>query len=342
MTSGDAPVSLLITGVGDTVGQALVKAARLSTIACRVIGTDQNDLLHDPCVGLQWVDAGFVLPHSAHGDDYLAELSRVCRVEAVQLILPGSEKELALLAHHAAAIGRETGALVVASAEDVLGIALDKWETCRFLERAGLAFPGYARIDAIEEVEQLVANVGFPLFAKPFRGSGSQGTYEIDSWQKVDFVRGLGQEMVLQERLEPADQEYSVAVYTRKDGATVGAISYRREQLVAGDTYRARVGRNAEVEAEALRVVKALRSAGPCDVQLRRTARGPVTFEINPRFAGGVAMRAHFGYNEVEMAIRDHILDEPILAPRTTTGTALRFWEEMYFDDAQPLSETFA
>jgi hypothetical protein len=49
-------------------------------------------------------------------------------------------------------------------------------------------------------------------------------------------------------------------------------------------------------------------------------------------------MRAHFGYNEVEMAIRDLVLDEPVSAPRTTRGTALRFWEEMYFDDGSQLS----
>jgi carbamoyl-phosphate synthase large subunit len=71
-------------------------------------------------------------------------------------------------------------------------------------------------------------------------------------------------------------------------------------------------------------------------VQLRLTARGPVTFEINPRFSGGVAMRAHFGFNEVEFAIRDLVLDEAVPAPKVGSGTALRFWEETYVDDAEP------
>ena len=338
MTSGTTPVSLLVTGVGDTVGQGLVKAARQSSIPCRVIGTDVNDR----CVGLQWVNAGFSLPHSSHRDNYLAEIRRICRAEGVRLILPGSEKELDLLAQDAAAIGRDTGAIVVASAVEVLRVAMDKWETCRFLEQSGLEFPGYARLEVPAEVERLVASVGFPLIAKPLRGTGSRDIYQIDSWQKIEFARGLGKAMVLQERLEPDDREYSVEVYSRKDGASVGVISYRRDQLVAGDTYRAQVGSNAVVEAEALRVVAALRPTGPCNVQLRWTERGPVTFEINPRFSGGVGMRAHFGYNEVEMAIRDLLLDEPISAPRTTTGMALRYWEEMYFDDAsQPASPTW-
>jgi carbamoyl-phosphate synthase large subunit len=338
VTRGTTPVALLITGVGDTVGQGLVKAARQSSIPCRVIGTDVNDR----CVGLRWVNAGFLLPHSSHKDDYLAEIRRICQVEAVRLILPGSEKELELLAQDAASIGRDTGAIVVASTVDVLRVAMDKWETCRFLERSGLGFPAYARLEVPAEVERLVAAVGFPLIAKPLRGTGSRDIYQIDSWQKIELARGLGKTMVLQERLEPDDQEYSVEVYTRKDGESVGVISYRRQQLVAGDTYRAQVGSNTVVEAEAVRVVTALGPSGPCNVQLRWTDRGPVTFEINPRFSGGVGMRAHFGYNEVEMAIRDLLLDERIPAPRTTTGTALRYWEEMYFDDgSQPTSSTW-
>jgi carbamoyl-phosphate synthase large subunit len=68
-------------------------------------------------------------------------------------------------------------------------------------------------------------------------------------------------------------------------------------------------------------------------VQLRLTARGPVTFEINPRFSGGVSLRAHFGYNEVEMAIRDLVLEQPIPRLKLTSGEALRFWDELYIDD---------
>ena len=155
MSAGAAPVAVLVTGVGDTVGQAVIKAARASSIPCRVVGTDRAR----PCVGLEWVDAGYLLPHCSDGPAYLAELVRVCRKEAVRLILPGSEKELELLSRHAAEIASEAGATVAASPPTVLRIALDKLETCRFLERAGLAFPRYAPLAAAEEVERLVTEV---------------------------------------------------------------------------------------------------------------------------------------------------------------------------------------
>jgi carbamoyl-phosphate synthase large subunit len=333
MTTADR-LTVLVTGVGDTVGQALVKAARQSTVPVRVLGTDLNEI----CVGLRWVDKGFVLPHCSAADDYLAQLAAVCAGEGVQLILPGTEKELELLAAHAATMLSQSGAVVVASTPDVLRVSMNKWETCRFLAAEGLNFPRFARLDAADEVRRLVDEVGFPLIVKPFHGQSSRGLLKVRSWADINSARGSGIPAVVQEFLEPDHEEYSVAVYTARDGRPVGAFSYLRQQLMAGSTYRARIGHNPIVESEALAVAGALHPSGPCNIQLRLTSAGPITFEINARFSGGVSMRAHFGYNDVEMAIRDLILNEPVPPPVTTTGTALRYWDEMYFDDEPTLA----
>jgi carbamoyl-phosphate synthase large subunit len=327
--SNEKPIAVLVTGVGDTVGQALVKAARRSAIPCRVLGTDRDEL----SVGLNWVEKGFVLPHCSQAEAYLDQLREICVAEGVQLILPGSEKELELLARNAAALQAEAGAIVVGSPPEVLQVALNKWETCRFLERAGLRFPRFARLDADDDLQRLIREVGFPLIAKPFHGTGARGLVRLNSWKEIEALRVEATEMVVQEYLQPDDEEYSVGVYTLKDGRQVGAMSYQRRHMVAGDTYKARIGSHAAVEAEAKAVVAALRPAGPCNVQLRVTERGPVTFEINPRYSGGVSLRAYFGYNEVEMAVRDLVLNQPVPEPRVKSGVALRFWEELYLED---------
>src|SRR5262249_39690218 len=96
MRGSGTPKTVLVTGVGDTVGQALVKAARQSVLPCRVLGTDRDEF----SVGLQWADAGFVLPHCSRSDTYLAEMRRICVGEGAQLILPGSEIELELLSRN--------------------------------------------------------------------------------------------------------------------------------------------------------------------------------------------------------------------------------------------------
>jgi carbamoyl-phosphate synthase large subunit len=62
-----------------------------------------------------------------------------------------------------------------------------------------------------------------------------------------------------------------------------------------------------------------------------------VPFEINARFSSTTSMRACFGYNEVEMALRCYVLGERIEPPPPRRGRALRFWDEFYLfaaDDA--------
>jgi carbamoylphosphate synthase large subunit len=318
---------ILVTGVGDTVGQALVKAARQMALPCRIVGTDRDKF----SVGLRWVDAGFIVPHCSDRAVYLAKLCRICVDEGVQLVLPGSEKELQVLSENADDLLRETGAIVVCSPPRVLRVAMDKWETCRFLESAGFRFPRYARSDNPEQVEQLIETANFPLIAKPVRGTGARDVFKIGSRDDLGQVLNRRVDMVLQEYLLPETDEYSVEVYTLKNGQQAGSICYRRDQLIAGDTYNARVMPHRVVEAEARAVAATLHTVGPCNVQLRITARGPVTFEINPRFSGGVSIRANFGYNEVEMAVRDLVLNEPVPEPVTSAGRARRFWGEMYF-----------
>src|SRR6266566_823848 len=122
---GRDTTTILVTGVGDTVGQALVKAARQMALPFRIVGTDRDKF----SVGLRWVDAGFIVPHCSDRAVYLAKL-RICGDEGVQLVLPGSEKELQVLSENANDLLRETGAVVACSAPQVLRVAMDKWETC--------------------------------------------------------------------------------------------------------------------------------------------------------------------------------------------------------------------
>src|SRR5207253_7298440 len=142
-------------------------------------------------------------------------------------------------------------------------------------------FPRTARLDGNGAAAPLIAEFGFPLIAKPCRGSGSRGLCTVRSHDDLRYLGTLGRAMVVQEYLRPDEEEYTVAVYTQRDGRQAGAICFKRE-LIAGNTYRAWVDQNPAVIAEAKAVVRSLGAAGPCNVQLRLTVRGPVTFEINP------------------------------------------------------------
>src|SRR5688500_5959841 len=108
-------ITLVITGVGGPLGQALIKAAQKSTIPCRIVGTDRSPL----AIGLEWVESRQVIPDSADPGRYLEAMKRVCAAERATLILPGSDSELAILSASAADLREATGAIVVASPPEV-------------------------------------------------------------------------------------------------------------------------------------------------------------------------------------------------------------------------------
>ena len=318
-------INTLITGVGGPLGQGIVKASRKSKVPCRLIGTDRAKL----SVGLDWVDESEILPDCSDSEKYITALITVCQKFNVQLILPGSEGEIRVISTNIEHIERNTCAKLVAAPLPILEICFDKLRTCYFLEEQGLNYPAYAPLKDDERTNQLLAQQGYPLLAKPCRGSGSQGIFIIRSNTDLQYIQSLNKEYVLQELLQPDDQEYTVGIYTTTAGEQISGICMRRE-LAAGNTYRAWVVPEKTVLKQATDVVKKLGILGPCNVQLRLTERGAIPFEINPRFSGTTGMRAQFGYNEVEMVIRDVVLNEAVPQPTVQTGTALRFWEEHY------------
>jgi carbamoyl-phosphate synthase large subunit len=90
------------------------------------------------------------------------------------------------------------------------------------------------------------------------------------------------------------------------------------------------LGEFPEVRAECERIARALRPLGPCNIQLRTGRQGPTCIEINARFSGTTPIRAHFGFNEVDAFLRNHVLGETVALPRVTEGVAMRYWNELY------------
>jgi carbamoyl-phosphate synthase large subunit len=319
--------NVLVTGAGGPLGQSIMKAVRRASLPCRLVATDRHPL----SVGFHWADSHYVLP-TAGEPGYLPQLAAICREERVDAVLIGSEGEMHVLAQEKETFERDTGARIIVSPPEVLRISTDKWETARFLATHSLDYPRSALPEELEQLEALIADLGFPLIVKPRNSSGSKGLFKVRSQQELERVLSLVHRPVVQEYLQPDDQEYTTAAFVDDTGQPQGVIVIRRE-LAAGLTYRAWVEENPVVAATTQEVACALRPLGPCNVQLRLTERGPVPFEINARFSSTTSIRAYFGYNEVEMALRCYVLKERIEPPCPRRGVALRFWEESYLSE---------
>lgn len=324
MKPRSAPLNVLVIAVGGNVSQGILKALRRSSVPCRVIGTDISPLQF----GLFTVDRAYIGPW-AHEAGFLEWLYGLCRAESVDVILTGAEPVLRALCAHKESIESETGALCLISSREVWSISDDKLLTCRWLRDNGYNYPRFADMSDIGDVQNLVAELGYPLLAKPRMGGAAQGVLEVRDEFDLAYVRRKSH-YLLQEFLPDSQAEYTVGCFSDSSGSIAGSITMWRE-LVAGTTYRAVVGEFPEVRAEAEKICAVLRPMGPCNVQLRVTERGPVCFEINARFSGTTPLRAFFGFNEVDAALRHFVLGERVVRlPRVTSGVALRYWNELY------------
>ena len=322
--SAQKPVTVLVLAVGGNVSQGILKALAKSTVPCRVIGTDISALQ----MGVYTTDVGYVAPW-ADAPNFVDWTVELCKREQVDIILTGCEPVIAVFSRHRDYIESNTDAVCLVNGPAIMDICDDKLRTCEWLKAQGFAYPDYAASEDEAGIQRLVDRYGFPLLAKLRGGGGAQNMVTVADMDDVAYI-GRKPGYVVQEYVGHADSEYTVGCFCDRDGVLLGSIVLWRT-LLQGTTYRAVAGAYPEVCHEAERIVRALKPIGPCNVQLRMTKRGPVCFEINPRFSGAAPMRAQFGFNEADAVLRHFVLGEPSPPlPKITSGIALRYWNELY------------
>ncbi|HVJ00705.1 MAG TPA: ATP-grasp domain-containing protein [Sphingomonas sp.] len=322
-----------VTGAGAVLGQGIIKSLRQSTLACEIVAADPNPL----SAGLYWADRSHSLPVAndpAFGERVTALIDR----ERPDVVLVGTDVELAWFAHHRSALEDAFDTQVIVSDPRVIAIADDKYETSRFLAGAGLHPPRSAPGEDTESIARLVAEIGFPLIVKPRVGARSVGVSIVRNQHELDRALEGRTGLVVQECVGSDEQEYTASVLVF-DGEPQASIVMRRD-LRDGNTYRAYVEEYPELNEAVRRFGAALKPHGPANFQFRTDADGvPRVFEINARFSGTTPMRALVGFNEVEMCIRKLLLDQPIQQPVPQSALILRFLEELCVPHARAGAE---
>jgi carbamoyl-phosphate synthase large subunit len=270
-----------------------------------------------------------VLSPRANAPGYVDELISFLRREKIAIVFFGTEAEPAMLRPHRAQIEADAGAVLMMNESAVLSVADDKYLTARALSDAGLDSPASAPAEDRQAVEALVAACGFPLIVKPRKGSASRGFARIRNRDEVEMHLRPG--FVVQECLLPDDAEYTVGLYRCRDGRIIATTVIHRD-LDFGLTYRGTILHHEKIAAYAKEVMVAMGVVGAGNVQLRLTARGPVCFEVNPRFSSTTPVRAHFGVNEPELAIREYVLGEALSPIEARPGAVMRAWRELYLE----------
>ena len=324
-------ITVLVTGVGAPVGVSIVKAARQSQLAPRIVATDADPM----SVGLFRADAAYVMPRvTADEAGYIEQLEEICTREQVSMVCFGSEIEMRRIAPHRQEIERATGSALILNEPQHLEIFMDKWAMTCALRDQGLPVPDTVLATDPEAVRSFLARNEFPFILKSRHGSRSKNVFVVRRVAELDLLARYVAEPVLQEYLFPDAEEYTVGVYKSPRSGYLGQMVIRRE-LGAGLTYKAEVVRDPEIEDTCRAIAESFDVWGPVNIQLRKTAAGVRIFEINLRFSSSAVMRSHFGFNEPELCLRDIVLGESPSRPEIRAGYAFRYWDEVYLDPGE-------
>ncbi|MFH1581698.1 MAG: ATP-grasp domain-containing protein [Pseudomonadota bacterium] len=318
-------INILVTGVGSLIGQGIIKSINASKIEHRIIGADY----FKHAVGLYWVDKGYLLPDillpEVQEEDWLREVMNIIAAEKIDILLIGLDFEVEIFSRHRQRIEKETDCKVIVGEPDRVGICKDKWNTVNFLKENG--FP-YAESCLPKDRGEFLKEHKFPFVVKPRFGFRSTNLFVVNSLEELEYALGKCPQPIIQEFVGDEGNEYTCgSLFVDNEVASV--ISLKRT-LKDGNTYRAFSADYPEVDRFVSEVSQRLRSFGPANYQLRITAKGPVIFEINPRFSGTTPIRALFGVNEVEILIRKVLLQEPIGAIGKKHGVVLRYFEDQF------------
>ncbi len=314
-------ICLAITGVGGrSVGHQILQSILLHKEKYDIVATDADPF----SFGLYQVDRRYVVPKANH-TDYLASILSLIKKEFVQALLPGTEAEINVLTRYRSEI-ESTGCRLIANPAEVVEICNNKWRLFQWLSENNLDTPKTVKSDYWNT---LVSEVGFPIVGKPTENSGASRHVAIlnNETEIVQYLKTIkGAEIIFQEYVGHAEDEYTVGVLVSKKGEVIDSIVVHRnltglslgaERIINGKPYTLSTGysqgyiiRHPLIQKVCEKLVVTLRMKGPANIQCRLEGDKVKIFEVHPRFSGTTSIRALAGFNEPDILVRNFLFDE--------------------------------
>lgn len=279
----------------------------------KVIAADSNLL----APALADADLAVQLP-SIYEDNYIDELAKILKDNDVNAVISLNDLELPILSANKDKLESESCKVIVSSGE-VIDIGFDKWETYRFINRAGLKSPR-TYIDLEKAKKDMESGIiKFPLVLKPRWGSASIGIEFPESMEELELSYKLLKIKLKRTVLNEASQkayEESILIQEKVDGIEYGMDvlndftgtfygSYAREKIGmrAGETDKAESVIDPKLSEVGRKIGENLGHIGNLDCDVFLTNEEVFVLELNPRFGGGYPFSHESGVNTAAIYI---------------------------------------
>ncbi len=322
---------VLITGVGGrSVGHQILQALLLLGDRYSIVVTDADAFSY----GLYQVKDRYVVPR-ATDPRYLDAIRALVQKEKIDVILPGTEPEVAVLGNCA----RTLGCALIVNPKPVMDTCANKNRLSDWLSANGFLSP---RTVLGADWKTLVDQTGFPVVGKPAENTGgSKGVQLLNSALEIEqylAVSDAPQNAMFQQYVCSASEEYTVGVAISEQGEIIDSIVLRRvltglslgqTRHIDGHSFALSTGYSQGVIIKHPRIQQVcedlalkIGARGPLNIQCRCEGDDVYVFEVHPRFSGSASIRAAAGFNEPDMLIRNQLLHESIPRQNYQTDVA--------------------
>lgn len=285
-------LNILVTGCGGDIGQSIGKILNEYALVGTLYGCDISDKN-----AAKFIYSNFFLGLPCKDSDYISNLEKTVQEKAIDFIIPISEPELRFFTNeNISNIGASKIIMASVAAREV---GFDKLNTADFLKKENLPYPITLAIESVDGI------VNFPVILKSRTGSGSSDVSIVKDSDTFTFMKNRNPDFIVQEYLDGDNGEYTCGVFRSKKGV-IRTIIIKRE-LMGSQTGYGEIMDNSAIDSLLHTIAEKLNLTGSINVQLRITSKGPVVFEINPRFSSTIRFRHLFGFKDLEWSIEDEL-----------------------------------
>ena len=310
-------INVLITGIGGDIGQGVLKCLQEASFPLSLIGCDMDAFAG----GRNLVKVFRQAPAVKMTEMYSSFLNDLIKQERVTYVIPTSEAEISFIGENRSRFPEDVVFLI--NENSVVRQFLDKYETTLFLKEQGLAYPKTYLL------EDYCGELSFPVLLKPRRGCGGKGIVLVHTQEEFDFYKKQSKALVVQEFIN-SDDEYTITVFS--DGDKFYHIGFKRSLGYGSLSKIAHLVDDPAIKELAEKIVQGIRLKGSLNIQCKKTAKGYVPFEINPRFSSTVYTRHYFGFTDVLWWIEQKEGRNFTYSQKYKKGVAVRVLGETFFD----------
>lgn len=311
---------ILVTGVGALIGYGIIKSLKKSNKhEVTIIGMD----IYEDAYGRFLCDK-FFKAERADSENYLSFINDIIEKENIDLIIPGIEQDMYMLA----LLQNEIKVKIVLNNNLLIDLSKDKLKTYLFFKENSInVIPTLFDV----EYEKCIDELGSPFLLKPRSSYASKGIYKIHNKEEFNFYNNSNN--IFQRIIGTDSEEYTVSVFGNGEGGYVDYIILKRTLAQTGATDKAQVLRYDEAIINYIdKICQITKPIGPTNIQLRKELEEVFLLEINPRISSACSIRTYAGYNEPQMCIDYYLRGIFSIQEEKKEINAVRFIDDFFYE----------